>query len=245
MDEEGRHSDLVASAGDGPRRPHRVQRHGLRRGARAARRARPCVQREIARRHRAQASVLYAIRTACRSRSISEANGDGNEDHGLRIHRCRAHGRAHGAAPAQGRHQPHGVRHVEGSHGRARERRRASRELGARGREQHRGRVPEPADARHRAEGLLGPHGREEDENRRRLLDDGPRRRAHRARGAREGRHRLHGRARQRRHGRRARRHARRHGLRQDAPSTTASSPRSSSSASCSSAAKARASRRS
>ena len=56
----------------------------------------------------------YAIRTACRSRSISEANGDGNEDHGLRIHRRRPHGRAHGAAPAQGGHQPHGVRHVEG-----------------------------------------------------------------------------------------------------------------------------------
>ena len=34
VDEEGRHSDLDARAVHGPRRPHRVQRHRLRGGAR-------------------------------------------------------------------------------------------------------------------------------------------------------------------------------------------------------------------
>ena len=77
------------------------------------------VQRELARRHRLQANVLTRPERRpieINFRSEESMTENGSEDHGLRIHRRRPHGRAHGAALAQGGHQPHGVRHVEGRH---------------------------------------------------------------------------------------------------------------------------------
>ena len=114
MDEEGRHSDLDARVVDGLRRPHRVQRHWVRGSPRTARRAWTCLQRERTRRHWAQASVSTRSKRRADRDQFQQLTEYWNEDHGLRIHRCRAHGRAHGAAPAESRHQPHRVRHVEG-----------------------------------------------------------------------------------------------------------------------------------
>ena len=164
VDEEGRHSDLDARARR--RAPSTTSRSTARASPRCARGSSRAASPSAKTRSTTSGSskCSYAIRTACRSRSISEADGDmavKTTDYGfIGVGRMGAH--------MARRLLKAGISLTvydtsKEATARARERRRAGRGLGARGREQHRDRVLEPADARHRAEGLLRPHGREED----------------------------------------------------------------------------------